>query len=58
MEFNGARMKQPRDFGGESARAHEDDILVAARRSHAAGHAAHRRSWRFWHRRGKHAAGR
>jgi hypothetical protein len=51
MEFNAGRQKQPHDFGGETARAHEDEIIEAARRSHEAATARRRRWWRFWRRR-------
>jgi hypothetical protein len=30
MEFNAARQKQPHDFGGETARAYEDEMIEAA----------------------------
>jgi hypothetical protein len=40
MEFNAARQKQSHDFGGETARMHEDEILEAARRDHDAARVA------------------
>jgi hypothetical protein len=55
MEFNAGRQKQPHDFGGETARAHEDEIIEAARRGHEAATASGRRWWRFWHRRDRRA---
>jgi hypothetical protein len=51
MEFNAARQKQLHDFGGETARAHEDEIIEAARRSHNAAKASQRKWWRFGRRR-------
>jgi hypothetical protein len=51
MEFNAARQKQPHDFGGETARMHEDEILEAARRDHDAARASRRKRWQFWRRR-------
>ena len=56
MEFNGARMKLPRDFGGETARMHEDDVLDAVRRDHAASGTSHRRRWRLRRYHGRHIA--
>jgi hypothetical protein len=56
MEFNGGRMKLPRDFGGETARMHEDELVEAARHGRDAGRASQRRRWRFQRYHGRHAA--
>jgi hypothetical protein len=53
MEFNGARMKQPRDFAGEATRMHDDEMSDAARRDHIAAQVTQRRWWQFWRRSAK-----